>query len=217
MAHTVRDLSWGCIDIVMDEGRVFFQQRWLYSWMVRTPLTDWSIQEKRNFHNQCDRQIWASWSNRVRFNVTGTHEFARRYAASGVSINFDIRWVLSNGHWNVTAWKLPTSERMVSNVDFPSRRITLDTNDFAARSACTSSTPQVCRTGFRTVPHEFGHAFGDADTLNPDEYNTGSPNLPDADSIMNVGRRLRERHIAGIVRELNTMLRGCTFSVRSIA
>jgi hypothetical protein len=50
----------------------------------------------------------------------------------------------------------------------------------------------------------------------PDEYKTGSPHLSDTDSIMNIGRYLRGRHMVEVLRELERMFPGCAFSVKSV-
>ena len=80
MPHIVRDIGWGTIDIVEHQSRVFFQQRWKYSWQETPPLKPWSLAEKRAFHADVDRQVWASWSNRVQLSVSGTSAFARRFS-----------------------------------------------------------------------------------------------------------------------------------------
>ncbi len=209
MSHVVRELPWGVVDIVEDEGRVFFQQRWAYTWSVVPPLTLWSLAEQRDFHNLVDRQIWGSWSNRVQLNVAGATPFARRYLGSGVSINFDVRRVTKDEHWNVAAWKQTGFQR--SWVDFANRKMTLYANDTAPRGACNNSVPAVCQPGFRTMPHEFGHAIGP-----DDEYTTTSPHLADTNSLLNIGTQLRDRHFDLVLTELNRMIPGCTFSVRSL-
>lgn len=43
MPHIVRDIGWGTIDIVEHQSRVFFQQRWKYSWQETPPLNPWSL------------------------------------------------------------------------------------------------------------------------------------------------------------------------------
>ena len=207
MAHVVKTLPWGTIDIVLRENRIFFQQTWQYNWVVQTPLAPWSLAEKRRFHRNVDLSIWGNWSNRFRFPVSGNHEFARRNHSAGVPINFDVRWVTATGQWTCEAWKIHPGTSRTSNVTFGTRRIELDDHDFTAHRACNNATPQVCRNGFQTVPHEFGHTF-DLD----DEYTTGSPHLADSTSIMNVGREFRRRHFALMLTELNTMIPGVTFA-----
>ena len=124
-------------------------------------------------------------------------------------MNPDVRWVRANEQWNVTAWKSTVFHR--GSVDWAGRRVTLYTSDMRPRRACTSATPAVCTSGFRTVPHEFGHAVG-----GDDEYNTGSLHLADTTSIMNIGRELRQRHFRTILDEMNRMIPNTTFAVAQI-
>jgi hypothetical protein len=212
MGHVVKRLPWCVIDIDTTLGRIFFQQSWKYDWSVRPPMADWTLAEKRTFHNSVDRQIWASWSNRVRLGVSGASAIARRFAPTGVTINLDVRWVLRDGHWDVTVWKMRPGEFEHSTVDFAARKIVLNTNTATStRNACNAASPAVCRPGFRSSTHEFGHTID-----NSDEYTATSPHLADNQSIMNIGQQLRDRHFNTIVRELNTMIPGVTFSVAAI-
>ncbi len=215
MPHIVSELDWGTIDIVVHESRVFFQQRWKYSWQVEVPFRDWTLAEKRAFHAEVNRQIWRSWSDRVTLSVSGTSSFARRFAGVRLPINLDVRWVLSDEQWNVTAWKTAVFQR--GSINWGPRRVTLYANDTGPRSACTSAAPQVCTTGFRTVPHEYGHAIGNTSTLGRgDEYVSASPNLADTDSIMNIGTQLRQRHFRTLLEAMNAMIPDTTWAVHQI-
>ncbi|MEO1993964.1 MAG: hypothetical protein ABGZ17_01645 [Planctomycetaceae bacterium] len=215
MPHIVRDIGWGTIDIVEHQSRVFFQQRWKYSWQETPPLKPWSLAEKRAFHADVDRQVWASWSNRVQLSVSGTSAFARRFSGRRLPMNLDVRWVRANEQWNVTAWKSTVFQR--GSVNWAGRRVTLYTSDMRARRACTSAALRVCTSGFRTVPHEFGHAVGNSGALGRgDEYNAGSVHLADTTSIMNIGRELRRRHFRTILDEMNRMIPNTTFAVAQI-
>jgi hypothetical protein len=210
----VRDIGWGVIDIVVHESRVFFKQRWKYDWLVRVPMADWTYEEKRSFHTTVDKQIWASWSNRVTLSVSGTSDFARRFSRTLLPINLDVRWVLRDEHWNVSVWKVPNNAPDRAEVFWNTRRINLYSIDLAPTGACTSATPAVCSNNFRTVPHEFGHAVGNTAVLNRgDEYNAGSPHLADTNSIMNIGRQLRVRHFTTLLEEMNKMIPNTTFAV----
>jgi hypothetical protein len=209
MSHIVSRQPWGVIDLDTTAGRVFFQQDWHYTWTLFTPaLPAWRQAEKRAFHNTLDRQIWGTWSNRVRLRVSGTSDFAKKFAAAGVPINFDIHWVSGVSHWNVTVRKMPAGSdptTFISNVSFATRTINLDTADldpYAAANAAGQSTGK-----FYAGPHEFGHAIDAGD-----EYNAGSPDLADTSSIMNVGRFIRPRHLQRIVDTLNTMIPNTTFA-----
>ncbi|MCS7026802.1 MAG: hypothetical protein NZV14_18535 [Bryobacteraceae bacterium] len=216
MPHIVRHEPWGVIDIVLHEGRIFFQQDWYYLWQVRPPLAPWTYEEKRNFHNTADRQIWGVWSNRIRIPVqlapnadSRARDFVSR-TAGRVPINFDIRWVTRAGHYTVTVIKIPAGAPGRSWVNFGTRQITLHSDDLDPRGACTDT--DVCTdNGFLTAPHEFGHTI-----QLPDEYRATSPHVSDTASIMNIGRQVRPRHLQLIVNTLNQMFPGCVFSLPAV-
>lgn len=209
MAHIVARKEWGVVDIDTTQGRIFFQQDWLYTWMVFSPaVAAWTLAEKRNFHNTLDRQIWGVWSNRIRMRVAGATDFCRRFSGTGIPINFDIRWVTAAGHWQATVRKMPAGSNRTtfrSNVTFATRRIELDTMDLIAGGAANAAG--TATLNFRSGPHEFGHTL-----RTPDEYGAGSAHLADAASIMNIGTKVRPRHLQLIVETLNTMMPGATFS-----
>jgi hypothetical protein len=209
MGHIVSRQPWGVIDIDTTLGRVFLRQDWHYTWKLYTAgLRPWTYEQKRKFHNTIDRQIWGIWSNRVRLKVSGNADFCKHVAASGVPINFDIRWVTGVGHWSVGVRKMPAGSGRTtfrSYVDFAGRKIELDTMDVVPSGAANAAGGSTAR--FLAVPHEFGHAL-----QAPDEYNAGNPNLTDTNSIMNVGRQIRPRHLQQIVATLNTMIPGVTFT-----
>ena len=46
----------------------------------------------------------------------------------------------------------------------------------------------------------------------PDEYNAGHAHLADTDSLMNIGRNVRGRHVQALIDELNSMLPDLQFS-----
>ena len=208
MSHLVSRQPWGVVDLDTSAGRIFFQQDWFYNWTVGPHATSWTLQQRRNFHNQLDRQIWGRWSNRIRMRVAGATVFCQRFAASGVPINFDIHWVLSPGHWTVNVRKMPpgsTPTSFISNVTFATRTIELDSADLDSYSAANDTG--VSNPQFRPGPHEFGHALNA-----PDEYNAGSPHLADSTSIMNIGTQVRGRHLHLIVGALNALTPGCNWS-----
>jgi hypothetical protein len=205
MAHIVRDAPWGIIDIVVAEGRIFFQERWQYTWVASPGEKDWTLAEKRHFHHAIDNQIWRFWSNRIRFSTTGNALFAKHFRS--VPINFDVRWVLAKPHWHVTVRKLPpgsTPTTYISNVDRAQMEINLDSADLPSYTP-TNAAGKTHK--FFAVPHEFGHTFPGID----DEYVAGAPNLADTDSIMNIGDQIRARHLQPMIDELNKMIPGCTF------
>jgi len=216
MGHVVRDTTWCVIDIDTVGGHVFLQQRWRYNWSVLPPMASWTPGEQRDFHTRADRNIWAAWSNRARLNVHGSSAFARSFAGRAITINLDIRWVTARNHWTVTVTKIPPGTFRTSSVNWTARAISLDTNDFVTRTICTSATPAVCS---RQVPvaHEFGHAAGNTSVLSRgDEYPSTSPHAGDNASILHSGNQLRSRHFQTIIDEMNSMIPGTTFSVRSV-
>jgi hypothetical protein len=207
MGHLVAREPWGTVDLNTTEGRVWVQQNWLYTWTVNPGATAWTIAQKRHFHNTLDRQVWAGWSDRTRVRVAGAGDLARRFAAGGLRLTFDVHWVLASGHWSVRVRKLPAGSNpttFISNVSFTTRQIELDSADLA--SYVPTNAAGASRT-FRAAPHEFGHTFN-----NPDEYNAGSPNLVDTNSIMNIGHQVRPRHLTLLLGTLNRLVPGCVFS-----
>lgn len=219
MGHVVRETLWCEIDVDTTVGRIFLQQRWRYNWLTSGAVSAWTQAEKRSFHTRADRAIWAAWSNRARFAVAGTGDFVRNFRSAGVPINLDIRWVTAREHWNVNVTKVAAGTFMQSNVEWTSRIINLDTEDFTTRTFTGAAGARP--TTQTPVAHEFGHAAGNTAVLSRgDEYRTTSANRNDHASIMNQGHALRSRHFQTILdvmnREPNAMIPGCTFSVRSV-
>lgn len=69
----------------------------------------------------------------------------------------------------------------------------------------------------KPVVHEFGHAAGNTVVLGRgDEYPAASTHRNDYASMMNAGSQLRDRHFRTILDELNSMIPGTTFSIKSI-
>src|SRR5262249_13476231 len=134
MGHVVRETGWCVIDIDTTHGTIFLQERWLYTWLVQPPLLPWTLTERRNFHNNADRGIWATWSNRAKLRAAGASDFARRFTGRDITINLDIRWVTARPHWNVTVTKIPRNQFATSSVLWNARRITLDSNDTHVRT-----------------------------------------------------------------------------------
>ena len=211
MGHVTSAQVWGDLDIDTTEGRVFFQQKWFYNWNLYPPVTNvWTQREKEAFHRRVDTSIWRIWSNKYKLKIGGTHEFAKKFAATGVSINFDVKWTVKGSyHWTVTAYKMPPGSSATSphrsNVNFGSRTMELNTADIKPRGA--GNAAGASNPAFETPAHEFAHTLD-----NPDEYNAGSPYLTDSSSLVNIGHLIRNRHIHIILDTLNSMIFGVYFS-----
>lgn len=199
-----------------DDRYVFVQQKWLYSWNNLATSTPWTHSERQRFHHQVDRLIWGGWSGRYVVKVNGTSAFARNHASDSFRINFDVRWVLRDPHWNVAVTKIPAGQFQRSSVNWGGRRITLDSEDIAARNIRGGGVT------YRQFPlrHEFGHAVGNSVHAYPeghgDEYRTASPHVDDHASMMNIGNQLRQRHADYLIRELNVMVPNTTFYLHRV-
>jgi hypothetical protein len=209
VGHVVKEMPWGVIDIVTDEGRVFFLERWNYKFELASGVTaKWTDSEKRRFHRNVQVQIWRTWSLNTKLSVTGNAGFAKKFAAKKVPVTFAVAWTVSKPHWTVVVQKLPPGSdptTFISNVDRAHMQINLDSADILKY---TPSNAAGASRDFQALPHEFGHTFPGVD----DEYVAGAPNLADTNSIMNIGDEVRARHLQPLVDALNTMIPDCTFS-----
>ncbi|MEJ7732523.1 MAG: hypothetical protein WKG00_25370 [Polyangiaceae bacterium] len=212
MAHVVRRLDWCEIDLDTTTGAIFVQERWQYVWSVVPPARPWTYPERRRYHRTADRQIWGTWSGRMRLTARGDHELVRATGGHLPPISFDVQWVLAPGHWTVHVRKLPPGSdptTFISYVDFTRREVHLDSADV---SSYQPSNAAGQRRTFYALPHEFGHTMPQtAGVPNQDEYGAGSAHLGDTDSILNIGRQVRARHLAMLIAELDTMVPGVTF------
>lgn len=216
MGHVVRETDWCVIDIDTTLGNIFFQERWQYNWLVAAGQPAWTLEQKRNFHTRADRAVWAAWSNRVKLRAAGTSDFSRRFNNLDIPINVDIRWVTVRPHWTVNVTKIAADAFATSSVQWAARTITLDTNDIIVRTIPGAAPGQPARTQM-PVAHETGHALGNTSVLGRgDEYPATSPNILDDASIMNHGHSLRARHFRTIIEQLDKMIVGTTFSVRTV-
>ena len=165
------------------------------------------LSRKWRFHGRSDRMIWRIWSNRVKFSVSGSADFARRFGNRMLPINLDAQWVLSRPHWRVTVTKVPRGFMdHPSRIEWQRREIYLSTEDF-----------ETNRHAGGIVAHEFGHSAGNTGALGRgDEYRRQSPHHADTGSVMNTGRTLRARHFRTILEEMNKVIPGAVFAVRSV-
>src|SRR5262249_23568662 len=149
--------------------------------------------------------------NGILFNVKGTSPFARKFEQVGVPINFDVILHRSRPHWKIKVYRpKPGDEekdKYRDEVDTDNHIIKFNYANSEPHEVCTETRKPVCQNGFLTPSHEFGH------TINMlDEYVKGSKFIKDTNSIMNIGREVRARHLKWILRQLNTMLPHTVFS-----
>jgi hypothetical protein len=210
IGHVVAKEKWGVVDLDLDHGSIFVQLRWHYIWIAIPPATPWTEKERQEFHRVTDRSIWARWSNRVRLKVAGSSQFARRFATSGVPINFDVRSVTADSHWIVYAYKTPPGTPVTKYHQYVTPK-TLTINLYTSKLQPYTAVNDAGVPGpnFQSTPHEFGHAIGNRE----DEYKASSQYLADAGSTMNVGHELRARHLSQVLSALNTMVAGTVFSM----
>lgn len=214
MAHLVRRAPWATIDLDTGAGRVLVRQDWFYEWRVQPGASPWTLRERRAFHHTADAQIWGTWSGRAtRLQTHGANQLCREFPI--VAVSFDVRWVLTPGHFRVIATKVaPGNASPRSFVDFAARTIHLDSHDTVPHAVATDTG--VGREGFLTIPHEFGHTVPerrDAAVPVQDEYRAASPHIGDPDSLMSVGRNVRGRHVRALTEELALLVPGTTFTL----
>jgi hypothetical protein len=201
------------MDITVEEAgsNIFVQQKWKYEWLNDLNTTQWTYAQKKHLHDKIDTLIWRKWSGHFKIKTTGNSAFSKKHSSSGFTMNFDIKWVLSNEHWLVRVRKIVSGTFKTSNVKWPSRIINLDTEDILIRKSTRGG-----RTFYKyPVLHEFGHAIGNSvhasQGMHGDEYKANNPFKSDQSSIMNLGNELRKRHIEYLLQELNKMIPDTTF------
>ena len=197
-----------------DNDTIMIRMKWKYAWNRHTSSTPpWTEEEKAEFHHSCDMLIWRTWGRAYNLRCVGTSDFARDNVSTVWDVNFDVQRVYQNPHWNATVTKLParSAAQPTSFMNWGTRRIQLDTKDNQLRRRVRNG---VTYHQYPVV-HEFGHAAGNSIYSSPgmhgDEYNSSSPFFSDRNSVMNVGRQFRNRHLDYVISQLNTMIPNTTF------
>ncbi|MGM5630929.1 hypothetical protein O2K51_08490 [Apibacter raozihei] len=209
------------MDIFIEEEQnsILVQEKWQYLW--HTKVTPWLLSEKRHFHKLADLRIWSVWSGYFKLKVTGSSNFATKHKSTSFTLNFDIKWVLKNPHWNVTVTKIAPNTFEQSYIKWNERVIHLDTEDTKL-----NFKGKVNSKSFYQYPiaHEFGHTVGNSyfaligkTAIHSDEYSlnnllNGGFKL-DYSSIMNIGNELRNRHLDYILIQLNSMIPNTYFII----
>jgi hypothetical protein len=207
MASIFKDEPWGSIEIDDRAGRIHFRERWLYNFFARADLSAWTEGEKRRFHRAAHRQIARIWNRQVRLTTSGAAPFARKHRR--VPVAFEIFWVTRGQHWTVNVRKMPQDalpgegESMVNR-----RKLQIDLQNLDVRPYPACNEANGCRKKL-ALPHEFVHTFPGV----RDEYGGDGIYVADTDSIANIGREVRERHVRPLLDSLNTMIPDCRFSM----
>jgi hypothetical protein len=145
------------------------------------PNIKWTQAQKEAFVREWLRQIPETWDD-------PNHTTYRGFAIS-VAFLFDVRAVVGDSQSQAHVMKLRSRNSY--------RTSAICRNCYASNSDAKfdSNDDQVKnRRGQTAMIHEFGHMIG-----LPDEYKTSSAHFADKDSVMNVGRELRDRHLRHIV------------------
>ncbi len=216
MAHIVKNEPWGIVDLDTERGTVFVRQDWHYKWRVAPPMRDWSPSEEHAFHHAVDHMIWARWSRQVRIRVkrdplappSKTDHLVGRFSQGSLSLTFDVRQVRGGGHWATTVTKVsPLGKKPRAEVRFDVKEVFLYSTDQRLRTARRFADDPTAQKNFSIPAHEFGHTL-----KNDDEYEKGGANFDDLESIMNIGRDLRPRHLHLVMETLAQMVPGYAFS-----
>jgi hypothetical protein len=213
----------------LNSGSVHILSRWRYHFSLATGQPAWTDAEKSDFHWALKSNVWKDWNsstplapptseqdrqfrqliadpNNVRFAVSGTSNFARAHATTGVDVDFEIISVSNHAHWQVNVRKVAPGAGGRSEVDWNTHHIHLYSVDNDPSAAQQEGPNPASTSTFVTTPHEFGHTL-----LADDEYTRGSRHRPDVNSIMNIGHEIRPRHLAFIAGQLNHMLPNTRF------
>lgn len=214
-----KELPWGKLVVDLITGRVHLTQRWEWTWlqMPAGPHThagpNWSPREKVGFRASVVSQINQLWNRKVRFHVAGSSDFSKKFGGIALPMVFLIADAKSDDrHWSVSAYK-DADPKDRSYVDNPGRKIVFYRVNLPLHNVCLDKVnegdAEVCTTNgsFSTPAHEYGHTIG-----NDDEYTATSPNRSDKESIENIGTHIRERHLAAVLTELNTLIPDCRWT-----
>ncbi len=151
MWHVTSKQDWGTLDIDTETGVILVREDWHYTWHADPGVKPFTMAQKRTFHNRLDREVWGKWSWYFHVHARGNAPFALRFADRTLVINFDIRWQIHGGEWEVEVIRvrpgITMNNRMRSNVTFSTRHIQLFSLLFTPYTAQTDTG--VSRPGFR--------------------------------------------------------------------
>jgi hypothetical protein len=231
-----KDTNRGKIYIHLTEGWISFHQRWRYNFTLDqtagkhpAKASPWTDDEQRDFHYAAKSVIWTFWNSQtmlpgvsdpmtqqivdllnkhrgISFSVKGKGDFAQKFVGRQLPIKFDVLISPKHPHFKVNVKKMLPGKFFVSNVTSDTINLAkLDTEVDTARQLCNGASTNE----FYRLPHEFGHAVGN----NPDEYTCKALHRADIDSLLNIGKEVRPRHLRFLKDQLNTMLKGVKFDL----
>ena len=217
MAHVVLKEPWGTIDLDTAKRHVWVRQTWEYAWQAIEKQASWTADEKLAFHHAVDRAVWGHWSHRGRIQARSaghmphpaTDQHKWQVAGFVLTLSFDVKMVHSGGNWKTTAFKVDplVKPRHRAEVDFDKRTVKLFSTDLLVHRAARLIPGDPWHEGFNVHAHEFGHTLQVRDEYDPKT----SRFIDDIDSMMNVGRHIRPRHLGLICKTLRKMIPGCAF------
>jgi hypothetical protein len=114
---------------------------------------------------------------------------------------------MGTAQWTAIVTKVDPNEhpRQRSQVWFDLRLLDLHSIDVIPVEAKRFEGDRP-RPNFHVAPHEFGHTLRYPDDYRSERY------MRDANSIMNVGRHVRPRHLALVIETLERMVPGCKYT-----
>lgn len=207
MQPLVKETEWFRLEVDAwgNLPRVRVLGRWAYRWTEPPGVSKWTEPEKKFFH--------ALVSGLVRTTFAGARLLMRATRvpfATTLGLEFDVGWALEqHKHWTVYVLKMPpgaTPTTFPSGVFPAAKTIVLDSADLIDYYVCNPAGK--CGVT-NAIPHEFMHTVGN----HYDEYQTGSPHLGDARSVLNAGKQLRERHLEYILKHLHELVPNARFSL----
>jgi hypothetical protein len=209
-----------------------FQQDEIW-WPKHQIASAWSNAEELDFHMAATTLIWRFWDSSPKLSlgndpalygivdllnadrstlsisVTGTSDFAKKFAGQQLDVDFDVAISVSKPHYFVHVKKMVPGHQLRSNVDYNIRTISLAKEDIAPTGVQQDGQNPATNNSFIVLPHEFGHAIG----YGVDEYTVDSSKRKDISSLMNIGKEIRPRHMIYIKDQLAQMFPGTHFDI----
>lgn len=235
-----RNTSIGRISINLDSGSIRLVQRWKYRFTLDQTggahgqkADAWTDDEQRDFHFAARSIIWKFWNSRqplpqssdpteqafvdllnahagISFSVSGSSDFAQRFAGRQLPIEFDI--LIANkkpAHFVVIVKKMLPGRNFRPFVDENLRHINLAKTHNERVKVGQDGRNGATNDDFYYTPHEFGHALG----YGVDEYEIGAVNRKDVESLMNIGKEVRPRHLKAVATQLSFMIPKTRFNL----